>query len=251
MKWNRIICIVLSLAAVFSLLLIRDSAAWLDTVTGTPPNSEIRVDKMAFSFDGTLGSYLQYTSGANQGDRYVVTEQNLIVTNGGKITVTNHSTIATEARFKITYDTPSETGRVFRNVKTGNNPDSLAVTLDDHWIQKDSDGYFYYYRALPVTEGETPSAGSEGFAALAASATPSAVDAITQIKYLDSLYATTTVVDPVSGEESQVETGSDLLQHADYFPASGNPFSGNVHVIFEAKQADSVNWQQITTWATA
>lgn len=252
MKWNRIICIVLSLAAVFSLLLLRDSAAWLDTVTGTPPNGTIRVDKMAFSFDGTLGSYLQYTSGANQGDRYVVTEQNLIVTNGGKITVTNYSTIPTEARFKITYEAidPSTHEQETRTF-TGAATDSLAVTINSNWIQKNNDGYYYYYSTAPVTEGENPSAGSEGFAALAASATPSAIDAITQIKYLDSLYATTTVVDPVSGEESQVETGSDLLQHADYFPASGNPFSGNVHVIFEAKQADSVNWQQITTWATA
>ena len=236
MKWNRIICIVLSLAAVFSLLLIRDSAAWLDTVTGTPPNSTIRVDKMAFSFDGTLGSYLQYTSGANQGDRYVVTEQNLIVTNGGKITVTNHSTIATEARFKITYEAINvSTKQKETRTYTGAATDSLAVTIDSHWVQKDNDGYYYYFSTAPVTEGENPSAGTEGFAALAADATPSAVDAISEIKYLDELFV----------------NGVDVLSHSDYFPANGSPFSGNVHVVFEAKQADSVNWQQITTWATA
>ncbi len=236
MKWNRIICIVLSLAAVFSLLLIRDSAAWFNTATGTPPNGTIRVDKMAFSFDGTLGSYLQYTSGANQGDRYVVTEQNLIVTNGGKITVTNHSTIATEARFKITYEAinPSTHEQETRPY-TGAAPDSLAVTLNSTWVPKDNDGsYYYYYSTAPVTEGENPSAGNEGFAALAANATPSAVDAITQIKYLDELFV----------------NGVDFLSHSDYFPANGSPFSGSVHVVFEAKQADSVNWTQITSWAT-
>ncbi len=236
MKWNRIICIVLSLAAVFSLLLIRDSAAWLDTVTGTPPNSTIRVDKMAFSFDGTLGSYLQYTSGANQGDRYVVTEQNLIVTNGGKITVTNHSTIATEARFKITYEAINvSTKQKETRTYTGAATDSLAVTIDSHWVQKDNDGYYYYFSTAPVTEGENPSAGTEGFAALTSSATPSVVDAILEIKYLDELFV----------------NGVDVLSHSDYFPSGGSPFSGNVHVVFEAKQADSVNWQQITTWATA
>lgn len=235
MKWNRIICIVLSLAAVFSLLLIRDSAAWLDTVTGTPPNSTIRVDKMAFSFDGTLGSYLQYTTGSNAGDRYVVTEQNLIVTNGGKITVTNHSTIATEARFKITYEAidPSTHEQETRTY-TGAATDSLAVTIDSHWVQKDNDGYYYYYSTAPVTEGENPSAGTEGFAALAANATPSAVDAISEIKYLDELFV----------------NGTDVLAHSDYFPSEGDPFSGSVHVVFEAKQADSVDWTQITSWAT-
>ncbi len=235
MKWNRIICIVLSLAAVFSLLMIRDSMAWVNTVTGTPPNSVIHVKKMAFSFDGTLGSYLQYTTGNNAGDSYVVTEQNLIVTNGGKITVTNHSTIATEARFKITYEAidPSTHTKETRTY-TAAETDSLYANIDSHWIQKDSDGYFYYYSAPPVTSGENQSDGTEGFAAPEANATPSAVDAITEIKYLDELFV----------------NGTDVLAHSDYFPSGGDPFSGSVHVVFEAKQADSVDWTQITSWAT-
>lgn len=235
MKGTKILCIVLSLAAVFSLLLVPDSAAWFATSTGTAPNGQIRVEKMAFSFDGTLGSYLQYTSGANSGKKYVVTEQNLIVTNGGKITVTNYSTIATAARFKITYQAINTTTHEKETrTYTGAATDSLSVTMDSHWIQTDNDGYFYYYRTLP-TGGENPTDGEEGFAANAANAaTFTPVDAITDIRYLDELYV----------------DGVDVLTNSDYFQG-GTPFTGAVHVIFEAKQADHVTWSQITSWATS
>ena len=231
MKGKKLLCMVLSLAAACSLMLIRDSAAWQNTNTGVSPSSLIVVDKMAFQFEGKLGSYLEYPEGTNQGDAYVVTEQNLIVTNGGRITVTNHSTIPTEARFKIYYDTP---GHLYANNAaieySGSDTDSLSVDIGDNWILNTTDGYYYYQ--LPTPEGE--SAPPAGFPAVSSSDTPTPVDVITNLMYLDELYV----------------NGTDVLNHADYF-VGGTPFSGEVHVIFEAKQADLVDWTQITTWATS
>lgn len=241
MKGKKLLCIVLSLAAVCSLFLIRDSVAWFDTDTGSPATGTIRVDKMAFSFDGSLGSYLQYTSGSHNGEKYLVTEQNLIVTNGGRITVTNYSTILTEARFHITYDAvnPSTHQKETRTY-TAAATDSLSVSLDSHWIQDGNTGYFEYYSVLPDPEGETAEeiSGTKGFAPVAANAeTFTPVDAINKIMYLDELFV----------------NGSDVLQKSDYFSTSGGvttPFGGAVHVVFEAKQADHVTWTQINSWST-
>lgn len=228
MKGKKLLCIVLSLAAVCSLLLIRDSAAWLDTKTGSSPRGTIMVDKMAFSFEGKLGSYLTYPSGSTTpGKSYIVTEQNLIVTNGGKITATNHSTIDTEARFKIYYDTP---GHLYLNNAaieyTGSATDSLSATIGENWVLNPTDNYYYYYQ--PLAEGASERVA--GFPANDAST----VDVITNLMYLDELYV----------------NGTDVLNHADYF-VGGKPFEGSVHVVFEAKQKEYVNWETITTWATS
>lgn len=244
MKGIKILCIVLSLAAIFSLLMIRDSVAWFDTITGTAPNSTIHVEKMAFSFNGTLGTYLLYSSGTNAGKKYVVTEQNLITSNGGKITVKNHSTVATETRFKITYvtRTPGTTTDVTKTYKALPT-DALSVSIASGWTQTDADGYFY--RSFATTD-------------------TAEVDAITEIKYLDELYEVTRhsefVTDaqgqPVTNALGETETEiseeyNDILNANDYFPTGGSAFKGTVHVIFEAKQADSVDWQTITTWSNA
>ncbi len=254
MKGKRILCIVLSLAAVCSLMLIRDSAAWLNMHTGSSPTGTICVDKMAFSFDGALGSYLQYPSGSTNSGTYIVTEQNLIVTNGGKITVTNYSTIETEARFKITYDTPSETARVYRAVRNGSDPDTLDVTVDSHWVLNSSDGYFYYYRAAGTPgfaavgdddeEEEQGQAQGQGQAQQQEETDPS-VNMITKIMYYDELYELDN-----NGERVTIAQGeyNDLLQKSDYF-VGGVPFHGSVHVIFEAKQKDHVDWTALNTWA--
>lgn len=230
MKGKKLLCIVLSLAAVCSIMLIRDSAAWFDTHTGSSPSSTIVVDKMAFQFEGKLGSYLTYPSGStNAGDAYVVTEQNLIVTNGGKITATNLSTIPTEARFKIYYDTP---GHLYANNAaieyTGSATDSLSAVIGENWVLDQTDNYYYYYQ--PLAQGA--STREAGFPAV--TGTPEPIDVVADIMYLDELYV----------------NGTDILNHADYF-AGGTPFAGSVHVVFEAKQKEFVDWTTITTWATS
>ena len=232
MKGKKLLCIVLSLAAVCSLMLIRDSAAWFDTHTGSSPSSTIVVDKMAFRFEGKLGSYLTYPAGStNAGDPYIVTEQNLIVTNGGKITATNLSTIPTEARFKIYYDTP---GHLYANNAaieyTGSDTDTLSAVIGDNWVLNATDNYYYYQ--LPTPQGGT--APPAGFPAVGSSDTPTPVDVVSDIMYLDELYV----------------NGTDVLNHADYF-VNDTPFAGSVHVVFEAKQKEFVDWATITTWATS
>lgn len=232
MKGKKLLCIVLTLAAVCSLLLVRDSVAWLNTQTGTEPSGTVKVDKMAFTFNGELAASLQYLNGVE----YVVTDQNFIE-NDGTLSVTNESTIPTEVRFHITYVTPSyPAGKTYKAEAT----DSLSVTINDsHWVQTlDSNdqptGYFEYYSVLPDPDGTTPEAlaGTKGFAALAANATATPVDAITDIHYLDEL----------------IVNGSDVLSHNDYF-VGGEAFKGEVHVVFEAKQAAYVDWQTVWTWA--
>lgn len=232
MKGKKLLCLVLSLAAVCSLWLVRDSAAWFETGTSTTPSSLIVVDKMAFDFDGTLGTYLEYPVGNNAGDPYLVTEQNLIVTNGGKITMTNYSTIDTEARFKIYYDTPghyyaNNTAREYTGVTA--DEDSLFAEIDPKWVLDPTDGYFYYNDSQSTAY--IPGLGAED--------DPEPVEVITDIEYLDELYV------------DRNGTSTDILLHSDYFPQGGDPFAGSVHIIFQAKQKDHVDWSTITTWATS
>ena len=257
MKAKRLICIVLSLAAAFSLLLVRDSAAWLNTRTGTAPSGDIIVDKMAFSFDGALGSYLRYPDAGHA--EYVVTEQNLIVTNGGKISVTNHSSIETQVRFRITYTTPTESDRVYKGVTTGSDPDSLVAQIADGWTQGGTaqapDGYFYRdfhleTTSVPVTDaqtGEPVTNAQTGEPETRSVATKNAadadpVDAILKLYYPDELYQRNASGELVTDAQGKAV---DLLDAGDY-----TQFQGEVHVIFEAKQADNVSWTRITSWST-
>ena len=83
MNKKRLLCIILSLTAAIGMMLIRDSAAWIDTKSGEPLPQTWAVQKMKFDFEGTLDSYLQY----DNGNDYIVSGQNLIWDNGGKISV--------------------------------------------------------------------------------------------------------------------------------------------------------------------
>ena len=136
MKWKTIVCIVLSLAAVCSLALIRDSAAWFDTQTGQPLTQEIQAKKMYFEFNGKLASYLHKETTGNAD--FIITDQNLITDNEGKISGINYSTIATDVRFRIVYDKPSQQNTVY----TGSASDDLAVEAASGWSGPDADGYF-------------------------------------------------------------------------------------------------------------
>ncbi len=134
MNKKRLLCILLSLTAVFSMFFIKDSAAWIDTETGAPLSQRVLAKKLNFEFNGRLGSYLYYTE---DGEQYVVSDQNLIFDNEGKITGTNYSTVDTEVRFRVIYDTPAAEGVVY----SATADEDLLVEYDPSWTY--NDGYFY------------------------------------------------------------------------------------------------------------
>lgn len=218
MRIKRIVGIILSLAAVFSLALIRDSVAWINTQSGTPLAQSITAKKLNFEFSGTLGSYLMDGSG----DEYILPGQNLIVDNGGHITALNTSTIVTALRFKVIYDAPGQGNSSIvcsdSNIKTGTiatdeaNPCAVLISPGSNFSYG-NDGFFYYNSIPAVT-------GSSG----------------TSITLLNSI------------EYNEGATSVDL-----YNPkvnGTRTPFEGNVQVIVQAKQQNHVNWDGIT-WTTS
>ena len=134
MNKKRLLCILLSLTAVFSMFFIKDSAAWIDTETGAPLGQHILVKKLNFEFNGRLGSYLYYTE---DGEQYVISDQNFIFDNEGKITGINYSSVDTQVRFRVIYDTPSAQNVVY----SADASEDLLVEYDSSWTY--DDGYFY------------------------------------------------------------------------------------------------------------
>lgn len=127
MRVKRVLCIVLSLAAVFSLMLIRESAAWINTKSGDPLSQELIAKSLRFEFAGTLGTYLKNEEGATV-EEYILPGENLIIDNEGKITGTNYSTIATDVRFQVTYDKATSGGSV-STVCHGGSDEDLVISV--------------------------------------------------------------------------------------------------------------------------
>lgn len=134
MNKKRLLCMVLSLTAAIGMMLVRDSAAWIDTKSGEPLPQTWSVQKMKFDFEGTLSSYLQYEDGSE----YIISGQNLIWDNGGKISGVNRSDIPTNVRFRIVYDTPLGENQVY----AGGAEEHLAAQIASGWT-RDADGYYY------------------------------------------------------------------------------------------------------------
>lgn len=216
MNKKRLLCIVLSLSAIFSVLLIRDSAAWFNTRSGEPLPQELRIRKLNFDFDGELGSYLQYTN--DQSD-FIMSDQNLILNNDGKISLTNYSTIKTSVRFCIVYDTPKEEDRMFSNSAS----DILSATVADGWTFNAETGYFEHedFDVVESDEGES-------------------MDVLTSIYFDSTKVAALTDTFELDG------SGNPVLD------SNGNKvaFSGNIKVVFQAKQAEKVDWADIGTIST-
>ena len=112
-RFKRILCLVLSLTAAVGLMLVRDSAAWFNTQTGSALGQELTIQKMNFTFRGELNSYLEYPESGGGSSAFIISDKNLIDgytennTHYAKLSGRNFSTIATEVRFKILYTHPS------------------------------------------------------------------------------------------------------------------------------------------------
>ena len=139
---KRILCLVLSLTAAAGLMLVRDSAAWIKTSTGSALGQTINVKKVAFTFSGEIGSYLQYDT-SDSSTAFILTDTNLVKKSNGavKLSGTNASTIPTELRYKVTYTSP----RTGSSVDYSGSGDLLTVTYNSSvWTYNSTDHYFYY-----------------------------------------------------------------------------------------------------------
>ena len=133
-------------------MLIRDSAAWFNTETGTPLGQNIHIEKMAFTFTGSLGSVYR-TNSSDETTEFVITDVNLL-RGDGKITCANNSTIDTEMRFQIQYGPlngasgtpvtfqPSAANTTVNNGVKTMKDDALEIRCPDTWDYRD--GYVYY-----------------------------------------------------------------------------------------------------------
>ena len=75
----------------------------------------------------------------------------MIIDNNGRITATNYSKIATDVRFKITYDTPaSNTPITYNPANTGD----LEVTLGTDFVGTYNGGFFEATFAAPTNVSE-------------------------------------------------------------------------------------------------
>ena len=161
-RMKRVLCLVLSLTAAAGLMLVRDSAAWFDSQTGSPLGQTMSIGKMNYTCSGSLQSIFK-----QNGTSFIITDENLLMDvvndgsandgqiTGNAITITNYSLIDTEVRFQITYTSPLDgSDAVFSpNASTGIATDStshvttavdsvLEAQCPDYWSY--SNGYFVY-----------------------------------------------------------------------------------------------------------
>lgn len=147
MSKKRLLCLLLSLTAVFSMFFIKDSAAWIDTETGAPLGQQINVKKLNFELFGKLNSYLYYEE---DGKQYIISDQNLIFDNEGKINGNNYSSVATDVRWRVIYDTPAQSGVVY----SADPYEDLLVEYDSGWTYNAEDGYFH--KSFDAVVGSSP-----------------------------------------------------------------------------------------------
>ena len=217
MKIRRILCIVLSIAAACSLMLMRDSVAWVEMRDSTPVTGSLVFEELDFDIIGKLQSY--YFKADTGDDKYIITDQNLITDNEGKISIVNHSTIATDVRFRVVYSKPGVSANDGMVNYTADASDYLTVTPASGWgtvvnnestSNPDSNGYFYRSFAAGSKNNTTP------------------VDMITNISYS--------------------ELATDEASRNAYLPTSNgevDAFDGTVRVEIQAKQQNYVDWTTI------
>jgi len=142
------ICLAAAVLVAAGILLVRQSAAWLDTDINDPLPQDITVDKMYFDFDGSLGTDFTYADGNNA--EFILPGYNLICDNGGKITGVNHSTIATEVRVLITY----MDGSTEKDYDSSVTNQILQVDFGSGWAKKSPPDRYYYksFNAVPLAD---------------------------------------------------------------------------------------------------
>ncbi|MCR5485716.1 MAG: hypothetical protein K6F09_08985 [Clostridiales bacterium] len=215
MNKKRMICLALSLAAVVSMFFVQNTAAWFRTEAGIEYGYNIKVDKMYYDIDGSLGEFLY-----SNGDSFMLAGQNLIVDNDGKITGVNHSTIATNFRVKIEYQTYVQNGNTVtltNNTYAGAAGEQLSVTFGrkvgttDSLFTYDQTTGFWNFNGIDYNN-DNVFPGTES---------PRSFDIITNIKY--------------DGANPNVT------------PEIYKGRSTEVKVTIQAKQALHVNWTTIAT----
>lgn len=147
-RLKTILCIVLSLTAAVGLMLVRDSAAWINTHTGSPLSQSLASKQFKFEFSGAVHSALEYTDGTP----FVITDRNLVRGGTGaedsakktSLQGVNKSQIATQIRFKVFYTSPVNNPTGTLSEYDGSN--SCIVQVDyntTNWSFDSTNHYFY------------------------------------------------------------------------------------------------------------
>lgn len=212
MNKKRLLCIVLSFAAVCSLFLVDNSVAWFNMKTGVQLSQDLTIPKMDYAFSGELGSYY-YKDKNNEETEFIITDENLIVTEDGQnrvISLVNHSGIDTEVRFRIKYPTPD--GTATYDPEDESCPLAVTLSTDKTWTYADG----YYAADFSAAEDEE---NGDPF------------DVIEDIRFIED--------DDTFNKDYYLHGGE-----------NGDPLSGEVAITFQAKQKDHVDWSDIWTTST-
>ena len=226
---KRILCVILSLAAVFSLIGFNATQAWFGS--GENKSMKLSSGDLDFTVEGDLK----------------LKDENVLVLPGEElelaqaIVITNLSTIDTELRVSVecTYDGSTE---VFKWIEFVNEGDSQWVVGED--------GYIYYTpkkvagddRRIPATKGKETETTTVVETTTVAETTTDGGEAV------------------ADGEvtETTTETTTQRVYKANEIPLAGKiRISGDVPVelqgkelklnfVIEAKQADFVEWEHFT-----
>lgn len=233
---KRIICVILSLAAVFSLVGFHATEAWFGS--GENKSMQLSSGDLDFEVEGDLK----------------LKDENVLVLPGEElslaqaIVITNYSTIDTELRVHVecTYDGSTE---VFKWIEFVNDGES-------NWEVGD-DGYIYYApggnRRIPATEGKKDETTTVA---------ETTTEAETETGETTEITETTTdsgavVIDETS--ETTTETTTQRVYADNEILLAGKiKISGdvplelqgknlNLKFVIEAKQADLVEWEHFTS----
>ncbi|MBP3330069.1 MAG: hypothetical protein J6L89_04460 [Clostridia bacterium] len=217
---KRILCVILSLAAVFSLVGFHATETWFGS--GENKSMKLSSGDLDFSVEGDLK--------LKNEDALVLPGQELELAKA--VVITNYSTIDTELRVSVecTYDGSTE---VFKWIEFVNAENS-------NWEVGD-DGYIYYApggnRRIPATEGKptetttvaetTTEAGTE-----VGETTETTTDGVAAVDYEN----------PAENEiplDGKIKISGDV-------PIDLQGKELNLEFVIEAKQADLVEWEHFT-----
>ncbi len=224
---KRILCAILSLAAVFSLVGFKATQAWFNS--GENKALELKAGKIAYTATGNV------TLKKTDVDILPGTELEF----EKAIVITNNSSIDTELRIKVncTYDGEED-------AEWDNSWIEFITEENGGWVQE---GEFIYYR--PNGNGRIPAVKTTTTVATTASTT-------------EATETTTDEAEVVSEEESSEITEETTTETTTVVTDTGNkiPFAGKIRIsknvdpdfnnekvnfsfVIQAKQADFMEWQ--------
>lgn len=218
---KRILCVILSLAAVFSLVGFHSTQAWFSS--GKNKSQVLKSGGLNFTATGDLALAEDEKDLILPGAELTLKEA---------ISITNNSTIDSELRIRVecTYDGKTESFPYIEFVNDG----------DSKWLVDEEDGYIYYCpNGIENTDRRIPAP---------------------EIQETTTVVEITTTQDAQEGETTETTTDGAAAVDFENPAENEIPFAGTIRIsgnvpidlqnkemtikfILEAKQADFVEWE--------